>query len=445
MLLLTLLLLFHPPADAGEADEKRAFLAQLETLAEERSKDIQKQIAQPERAAFRSALKRGLAVLVDKAHAVKGPLIRNSLLISLLTPFTFMIDQAVIGALWATGNWKLALAYKAMPGTVTMNAVAVGISESLDMIRLSRELGIQDKPWRLAALMRERKRILGALNSNHILSVMYDAQSEAVPLRVVRKIRERMQEHPDLYVERSRLEAIVRKHPEGKNFLRASGSLINRSQLYVMTLLDFIQDSPDLRRELDTAIAVARAAKSAPSALDKVRAQLHEINDARSRITHLSATLGDEQERLKATAMANLKQKLLGASDEEHRALFGLASRMGARMDELFRELRRVEYGHLYQQVYKGELPQAKIWDTSGRLAEFGGEERKLRRMLDALARTPADEMPARLAGLLALERELYQIGPGLQSAALGKIASAHARFVGDCKKMYSALTSLAP
>ncbi len=442
--------------DISEATAKGQFLNSLQAESEAKIQEIEAKLPEAERAPFRAAFTRGLAVFIDKTYAIKGPLVRNSALVALITPTSAVLDYAIIGALYATGNWKLATIVATVPATLILDAGGIVVSESLDTYRVARALGIEYQPWKLLVLMRERRRILNAMNANHLLTVMFKAQQEeaerAIPVRIVRGINQAMWEHSDVYLSRNKLEELIRKHKGGEEFLRSSGDLIGYTQLYVASLLAYIDKYPEIKDQyakiVEAEINEKAGITPGRKGVVRIRKQLHAINDTRARIAHLGNEFGLEQERLGITMLNNLKRAALGIDDGDLRALAGVVKRMREKIDQNYRDLRHLEYAQLYKQTYGGapklapNSGKAGMWDTAARIEYLKKEERKMVRMLKKLR--AASQVPGALHGdvakVLAAERAIFGVPEELQLKPEGKLLSGYGAVIRGCRESYAGL-----
>ncbi len=244
--------------------------------------------------------------------------------------------------LTAVGLPNLAVLVLATPFEPFVAAGQVMILRMLDDVQLLRQLG-----WsRYRELKQLRHRLLQVSDRQHLITLLHSDMLEEMqkfggPLWVA--ISKKKPFFSAEVVSLKELEELVARNPEGRRFLEILTPTKTQADLYALELWMFIEETPELRRQLLARFRSKARSPLMPNAeYSALRGQMHELIDlkraAYDNEIEFSATVEKSLKRLPREERAEI-QALLDETGEAIRASVRAAD--AAEMRILLRKLER--------------------------------------------------------------------------------------------------------
>ncbi len=188
--------------------------------------------------------------------------------------------------LTSVGQPGLAMLVLATPFEPFVAAGQVFVMKSWSDVKLIKKIGIKE----FRNIQKLRTELLGMAERSHVISLMHeDFMKEMLGLSIGVTSKEYV---GGLNVSVSELEALVLKDSNGARWLDKLLPLKNKKSLYTLELWMFIQERPELRRELLQTLRTRFAKLGTHVNLQKLSSQLHEIIDLKKVLLGMDNQLG---------------------------------------------------------------------------------------------------------------------------------------------------------
>jgi hypothetical protein len=378
-------------------------------------REISERVPRAKRAAFSSAVRRGLAVFKERFD-LAGFLNHYGKLVSIVYPVMFVVDNLIIGALFAIGEPALATAYLLFPGTSVETGIAVAVAGQIDRFRVMRDLNILHRPWQIWSFAKKRREILGSNETNHLLATIRleqdQAATELLPVRVLRNQPLGVHAETRAFITRKELEKIVDSTQVGRDFLKSLIPLIQQRQQHVALLINYVQSNPEMHNLLNTKIAQ----RTESGAISPLHDRLFQLQEERSRVTQLHQTLDREIAHHNLSLERRLFRFIRGRLTDSDKQLISFILRMRERMNAVELALWRDEMAALYEASMGREpparfFPNEATWNPADRIAAYHRKIEMISGFInEAHAIRNAQDSQAAIEALLHREEEVYQL-----------------------------------